>query len=54
MKAMALLDKPDGGSVLLPLIEQVVNGVDWERGTLSVREVLMHGVDDDPEASRLV
>lgn len=47
------IDKPGGGSLLLPLIEQVVNGVDWESGTLCVREVLMHGVDDDPDASRL-
>jgi len=40
------IERIDGGKTMLPVIEQVIADVDWERGALRVRDIAPYKVEE--------
>lgn len=45
--AVMEITKPDGGSVLLPVIEQVIESIDLKNGRMTVGDITPYAVDDE-------
>ena len=41
------IERIDGGKMMLPVIKQVIAGVDWERDALVVRDIAPYKVEDE-------